>query len=87
MTVIAHEVGHLYCHHLDQPSSSRLEIEADRFAGAALRLAGYPLKEALAVVPILDERPSRSHPARAARVEALTLGWNQPERAKDCRKQ
>lgn len=85
MMIIAHELGHHYCHHLGKLEDPNLELEADRFAGAAMRNAGHKLDDALAAVHILDERPSKSHPARADRIAAITEGWNQPSLGKQCR--
>lgn len=86
MMVIAHELGHHYCHHLGKPGGPERELEADRFAGSAMRKAGMTLKGALDVVDILEERPSKSHPGRADRVEAIKSGWNHPEIGKSCRR-
>lgn len=86
MMIIGHELGHHYCHHLGKGSDPNLELEADRFAGAAMRNAGVKLEGALAAVHILDERPSKSHPARADRVAAITEGWNDPTLGKQCRR-
>ena len=85
MMILGHELGHHYCHHLGKSEDPNLELEADRFAGAAMRNAGYKLDDALAAVHILDERPSKSHPARADRVAAITEGFNQPNLGKQCR--
>ncbi len=85
MTIIAHELGHHYCHHLGKAGDSNLELEADRFAGAAMRQAGFDLDDALAAVHVLDERPSKSHPARADREVAIRAGWNEPGLGKQCR--
>lgn len=85
MMVIAHELGHHYCRHLGRPGDPKRELEADRFAGAAMRKANMTLEATLSAVPILDERPSKSHPGRADRVKAITAGWNNPETGKSCR--
>ncbi len=85
MMIIAHELGHHYCHHLGSAGSPGQELEADRFAGAAMKKAGYKLDDALAAVDILAERKSRSHPARAERIAAITNGWDQPNVGKQCR--
>lgn len=86
MMVIAHELGHHYCHHLGKPGDPERVLEADRFAGSAMRKAGMTLKETLGVIDILEERPSKSHPGRFNRVEAIKAGSNHPEIGKDCRK-
>lgn len=85
MMIIGHELGHHYCHHLGKGGDPNLELQADRFAGAAMRNAGIKLEGALAAVHILDERPSKSHPARADRVAAITEGWNTPSLGRQCR--
>ncbi len=85
MMIVAHELGHHFCRHIGTQADPKKELEADRFAGAAMRKAGYSLEDALAAVVILHERPSRSHPGRSDRVKAITAGWNSPETGKDCR--
>jgi Zn-dependent protease with chaperone function len=86
MTIIAHELGHHFCRHVGEPGNPKRELEADRFAGAAMRMAGFALNEALAAVPILAERPSKSHPGRSTRIETIRRGWTEPETGKTCRK-
>ncbi|MCR6502514.1 hypothetical protein MUO32_26150 [Shinella sp. CPCC 101442] len=84
--IIAHELGHHYCGHLGKHGDPSLELEADRFAAAAMRKAGMPLDAAMSVLPILAGRASKSHPGRDARVAAIKSGWEHPETGKDCRK-
>ncbi len=86
MMIIGHELGHHYCGHLGKHGDPRLELEADRFAAAAMRKAGMTLDAAMSVLPILSERASKSHPGRDARVAAIKAGWENPETGKDCRK-
>lgn len=83
--IIAHELGHHHCRHLGEPVDPRKELEADAFAGAAAKLLGKSLEAALSAVPILDERPSRTHPGRRDRVFGITAGWNDPEAGKACK--
>lgn len=85
MGVIAHEVGHHYCRHLNEPPSAQRELEADRFSGAVLRLTGNSLSDSLAMTSILSPRPSRTHPSGSERERAISEGWNNPESAKLCR--
>lgn len=85
MMIIAHELGHHYCRHLGRPGDPKRELEADRFAGAAMRKAKMSLEATMSAVDILDERPSKSHPGRAERVEAIKAGWNNPELGEECR--
>ncbi|WP_197729893.1 hypothetical protein [Rhizobium ruizarguesonis] len=84
MMVIAHELGHHYCHHLGASADPRKELAVDRFAGSAMRLSKMSLDAALSAVPILDERPSKSHPGRDDRVKAIIEGWNDPVIGKKC---
>lgn len=83
--VMGHELGHHYCRHLSKPPLPKHELEADRFAGAAMRRAGYSLAEALAMSSILNSRPSTTHPGRDDRQRVIAEGWNEPESAKSCR--
>lgn len=82
--IIAHEVGHIYCGHIGTPADPKQELEADRFAGAAMRLMKRPLEATLATLPILSERPGRTHPGREERIAALMEGWEHPETGKSC---
>ena len=84
--VIGHEIGHLYCGHIYDPNSGpQAELEADAFAGAAMRQLGFTPGDALAMTVILSDRPSPSHPARSDREVALIAGFDDPEGAKSCR--
>lgn len=82
--VIAHEVAHHYCGHLAMPEGHQVELEADAFAGAAMRLLGRSLESALGAVPLFSERPSSSHPDREARIKAIARGWNDPAFGTSC---
>ena len=82
--IIAHEVGHHVCGHLDEEPSSQIELEADRFAASAMRLLGLSLEDTLSTVSILSERPSKSHPANTDRVRSMVDGWKNPETGKQC---
>lgn len=86
MAVISHELGHHYCRHIGTPVDPKQELEADRFAGAAMKNAKMSLEDALAMATIFDERPSRSHPAKDERIQAIKDGWNGPDAAKNCRR-
>jgi hypothetical protein len=83
--IIAHELGHHHCRHLDTSLDSHKELVADAFAGAAMKLMGMPVDAALAAVVVLDERPSLTHPGRQERVVAIKAGWNDPQAGKACR--
>lgn len=82
--VIAHELAHHYCGHLEMTDGHQLELEADAFAGAAMKLMGRSLESALSAAPILSERPSISHPEREMRIQAITRGWNDPVFGTSC---
>lgn len=82
--VIAHELAHHHCGHIGTAPDPKQELAADALAGAAARLMGRSLDAALSAVSVLAERPSSTHPGRHARIEAITAGWNDPEKAKGC---
>ncbi len=85
--VIAHELGHHICGHLEDSnkiSSHEAELQADRFAGASMRKLGYTIDAALSFAPILSGAPSDSHPAADLRVQAIIQGWSDPDAALHC---
>jgi hypothetical protein len=87
--VIAHEMAHLKCQHLDWPRDEEhahmAELQADRFAGAAMRLLGRPRDGLPSAYDFLKDQPSLSHPAKELRIEALLSGFDDPEAARECR--
>jgi len=83
--VIGHEAGHHFCGHTlpsFQGSRKERELEADRFSGASLkRFEVYHgrafFAEAIrAATRLYSEEGHRAHPPRAARIEAITQGYN-----------
>jgi Zn-dependent protease with chaperone function len=76
-TILAHEVGHHLNGHTLTKSGSRplLELEADRFAGRAVKLMGGSLDQALAAYQVMPPQGTDTHPPRSARLEAVTRGW------------
>lgn len=87
--VIAHELGHHICNHLDtkvtSPAESNMrELEADRFAGATMRRIGFSREMALGYIPLLMEQPSDTHPGREQREAALVAGWDDPRLITAC---
>lgn len=88
--VIAHELGHHVCGHVDGPVESfervRIEeLEADRFAGATLRNIGRSLEIALGVTGSLPAEGDDTHPRRFLRMAAIRAGWSNPDSAMECR--
>jgi hypothetical protein len=83
--VLGHEAGHHFCGHLLEQDPIRIreqELEADRFSGASIkRFEGYHSKSFLndaitAANSMYSLLGKRSHPPRAARIEAIMLGYN-----------
>lgn len=83
--VLGHEAGHHFCGHTIpgfQSKPKEMELEADRFSGASIkRFEAYHgqvfLDAALAAAERLySEQGSRTHPPRAARIDAVMLGYN-----------
>jgi Zn-dependent protease with chaperone function len=83
--IIGHEAGHHFCGHTlpgFQGRPKEKELEADRFSGASIkRFEVYHgkafLAEAIrAAARLYSEQGSRTHPPRAARIEAITQGYN-----------
>jgi formylglycine-generating enzyme required for sulfatase activity len=75
--IFAHEVAHHVLFHTMQASSSRrdLELEADKWAGAALYKLGATLEQATACVAETSEKGSSTHPPRSERLAAVKSGW------------
>lgn len=86
--IIAHELAHHVCGHLEadlrDEVTGNLELEADAFAGATMRKLGYSLEVALSYAPVLSEQATISHPDSTARIRALRDGWENPETAGNC---
>jgi hypothetical protein len=82
--IIAHELGHHRCGHLGKAVDARHELQADAFAGAAARLRGKSLKDALAAVTLFSSRAGKTHPARDDRAAAITAGWSDPSAGRAC---
>ncbi|MCL4767169.1 MAG: hypothetical protein KJZ80_13135 [Hyphomicrobiaceae bacterium] len=83
--IIGHEAGHHFCGHTlpsYQGRPKEAELEADRFSGASIRrFEVYHgrafLAEAIrAANRLYTEGGNRRHPPRAARIEAITEGYN-----------
>jgi tetratricopeptide (TPR) repeat protein len=78
--VLAHEIGHhLSNHNLEETDPLKrkvFELEADKFAGAALFRMGANLLEAQAGIKTFAlEGDSKTHPSARNRLEAIASGW------------
>jgi hypothetical protein len=78
-TILAHEIGHHLNGHtlLGVGSRPPLELQADRFAGHAVRLMGGSLEQAMAAYQLLSLAGTETHPPKSARLEAVTKGWTE----------
>lgn len=81
LAVLSHEVAHHLAGHtaVKNQSPHKRELEADRFAGFMLGQLGASLHQAQAFTKIFSLKGSKSHPPRAERFNAATLGWHQSQ--------
>lgn len=77
--ILAHEVAHHLNGHTLLESGSRppLELQADQFAGFAIRRMDGSLEQALAAYQSMPTAGSTTHPPRSARLEAVTRGYHE----------
>ena len=77
IAVMAHEIGHHLEAHTISPGGSNPEeeLEADEFAGWALRRVGATNEQALALFRTSDAEESATHPARSDRLVAVENGY------------
>lgn len=78
ISILAHEIAHhLNGHTLDgRGSRPSKELEADEFSGFVLAKLGASLSEAqIAMRKLGSPIGSDTHPAKDARLEAITVGW------------
>jgi hypothetical protein len=82
-TIMAHEVGHHLNGHTLSDVGSRppLELQADRFAGHAVKRMGGTLQQALSAYQQMGAAGSATHPPKSARLEAVTKGWMEAQGA------
>lgn len=87
---LAHESGHLFCGHTEKGYMRdpwEAELEADRFAGAFIRRLEQLRKDHLlekileSASKVYSTSPTRSHPPRSQRLDAIRLGYL---RGSDC---
>ncbi len=79
ISIMAHEMGHHYYDHVVSGRGSNVpsEIEADAFSGYMIQKQGGTLEQALAAMAAIgSDRETATHPAKAARLTAITRGWN-----------
>jgi Bacterial SH3 domain/Peptidase family M48 len=76
VAVLAHELGHHVRFHTVIPGRfHEFELEADYQAGFILRRLGGRLDQAQAAFRTFPEAASQTHPGRAQRLQAVTIGW------------
>ncbi len=79
ISVLAHEIGHhLNGHALnDEGSNHKWELEADEFSGFVLARMGASLDDAQSAINTLKyEKATRTHPAKADRLNVIATGWS-----------
>ena len=79
VAILAHELGHHIRMHTVIPGRDHeFELEADYQAGFILQRMGATLEQTQAAFRTVGpEAATASHPARAQRVQAATLGWSE----------
>lgn len=84
LALLAHEIGHHLNGHTIRKGESNpgLELEADQFAGFILNRLGASLEQAQAVMQyIATTESSKTHPAKADRMNAIYKGWESSDKA------
>lgn len=79
VAIMAHEIAH----HLNGDTTGthgpvhqhEMELAADSFAGFVVARLGGTLDQALSMPAMLNEEATPTHPARADRIRAVTMGW------------
>lgn len=92
--VLAHEIGHHFNGHTltgtDKSKRTTEELDADKFAGCALRRMGAVEEDIQKAITFLKEQGSTTHPPRSARLLSTIRGWedcNEPPKGqKECDK-
>ena len=78
ISVLAHEIGHHLQGHTLSNKGSRpaIELEADKFSGFVLARMGASLQDAQsAVLNLVSEQSSTTHPKRSERLKAIASGF------------
>lgn len=79
---LAHEIGHHALGHTTRRATVDRhghELEADAFAGFALRRLGASARQATSLWRVMAMPASSSHPRRALRVAAVEGGWSEAD--------
>lgn len=82
ISILAHEIGHHLQGHTLKPGGSRppSELEADKYSGFVVGMLGGTLDDAQAVMRMIaSDEGSATHPAKDARLAAITNGWKQAQ--------
>ena len=78
VSIMAHEIGHHLSGHTITSGGSRpsIELEADKFSGYVLYRMGATQDAATkAIMALVGEQGSRTHPGRDQRADAIRQGW------------
>jgi hypothetical protein len=76
VSIIAHEMGHIYYGHQYQGDRHQEELQADYFSGFVMRRLGRPVQAATIAIELLtDEAGSKTHPCKQKRMQAIEAGW------------
>ena len=78
VSIMAHEIGHHLSGHTITSGGSRpdIELEADKFSGYVLYRMGATQDAATkAIMALVGEQGSRTHPGRDERADAIRQGW------------
>ena len=89
ISILAHEIGHHLQGHTLNNNGSRpaIELEADKFSGFVLAKMGASLEDAQsAILHLVSENPSQTHPGRSSRLNAIAIGYNEGNNSKKRRK-
>ena len=82
--ILAREIGrHVMGHVVYRGERHREELSADRYAGEVLFRLGASLNQALAMIDVLPEEMSSSHPKKSERAAAVSEGWSRAGAATD----
>lgn len=85
ISIMAHEIGHHFHHHLQQRSTTLLdsqakELEADALSGFVLAKLGAAKEAAVKAMMLYGTALPSTHPNRIRRLNAIANGWEQGKR-------